>query len=294
MNNLEQQLNKLSEIKLDAKSKADIRFKLNNLINEPLTSLNTESLTSKPSPFDWFFLESNHKLIGALGVFIFTFGIAYGAEFSYPNNILYPIKTNINEPLLSILKTTPQTKLDWQFELTKRRLKEATHLATNNNLTPDIENALSIKLATHIQNYKNINKSPASDPEVTITKDEQVFESTLIEDDTSNTLITAEDLPESAPQVALETKDDEINLMMALPKEEPQSLKDINASTSEDTKPDRSLKPKKTSDITPPNSNVSNLIETLEFYKQEIVQKSNKKNSPLVKVIDERLKDLKK
>ena len=294
MNNLEQQLNKLSEVKLDAKSKADIRFKLNNLINKPPTSLNTESLTSKPSPFNWFFLESNHKLIGALGVFIFTFGITYGAEFSYPNNILYPIKTNINEPLLSILKTTPQTKLDWQFELTKRRLKEATHLATNNNLTPDIENALSIKLATHIQNYKNINKAPAPDPEVAITNDEQAFESTLIEDDISNTLMTAEDLPESAPQVVLETKDNDINLMMALPKEEPQNKKDIKASTTEDTESDPVLNLKKPSDITPPKSNVLNLIKTLEFYKEEITQKSNQKNSPLLEVINERLEDLKK
>ncbi len=299
MNNLEQQLNSLSKIKLEAKSKADIKFKLNNLINEPQTLPNPKGQTYTPSPFAWSYLWSNPKLVGVLSVFIFTFSITYGAEFSYPNNILYPIKTNINEPLISILKTNPQTKLDWQFELTKRRLEEATHLATNNTLTPDIENSLSLKLATHLQNYKNINES--SSLEVINAHDEQAFNSTLIENKNTNTTILKEDLPENASRVALETENDDMSLIMASPKEEPQSQRGILATSTspkegltENAESDQALTPPKPSDTILPQTNTSNLINTLEFYKQEIAQKSSQKNSPLLEVIDEKLADFKK
>ncbi|MEX0910352.1 MAG: DUF5667 domain-containing protein [Candidatus Paceibacterota bacterium] len=283
MNNLDQQLNKLNQVKLDPKSKASIRSKLDRLINERVSPFNTNP---EPTSFNWFYLWSQQKLVGTVVIFLFTFGITYGAEFSYPNNILYPIKTSFNEPLISFFKTNPESKLNWQFKLATRRLAEANYLAANNALTPDIETALSIKLTTHVQNYKNL--THPVDP-----KNQNVDDSLQSEASMAAETTGSQDFSATENVASDETS---MSLMMA-PTEIPENLKAPNieeATTTKDALEETTITPEEiiTPDIS--NPNLTNLIDNLEFYQQEIENRVGKKNSPLLDTINKELIDLKK
>ncbi len=102
-------------------------------------------------------IKSTHKslfrdyVIAALCVLLIssTGSVAAAAENSLPNSILYPIKIHITEPIQTLTKTTPESKIHWNIEKTKRRMEETKELISTNALTQEIASDLAEKISEH-------------------------------------------------------------------------------------------------------------------------------------------------
>lgn len=61
-------------------------------------------------------------------------GVAKASEQSLPGEALYKVKTVINEPILGLLKRTPEEKALWAKALSERRMEEANELSVSGKL----------------------------------------------------------------------------------------------------------------------------------------------------------------
>ena len=77
-------------------------------------------------------------------VLVLTVGVgtSYAAEGALPGDALYPVKINLNEPVLGALATSNQAKADWNAARAVRRLEEAESLAAEGRLTADVQSDL--------------------------------------------------------------------------------------------------------------------------------------------------------
>lgn len=94
----------------------------------------------------------------ALASFLFILtGSAYAAEASLPNDFLYPVKTEVIEPLfIQAPAVTGHAKARANSTLITRRLEEAQALVDEDALSPEIAAYLAIELDAHaaeIQEY---------------------------------------------------------------------------------------------------------------------------------------------
>ena len=67
-----------------------------------------------------------HPVLAAFAlVFFISIGTTSAAERSLPGEILYALKTRVNEPLQGVLAVSPVAKAEWNAGLATRRLEEA-------------------------------------------------------------------------------------------------------------------------------------------------------------------------
>lgn len=85
---------------------------------------------------------------GALTVLLIV-TVPFAAEQATPGDVLYPIKTKFNEPLLSQFNSSPYEKVAFETELMERRIAEARLLAKEGKLTEETEAALAASVAGH-------------------------------------------------------------------------------------------------------------------------------------------------
>lgn len=78
-------------------------------------------------------------------------GVASAAEGSVPGDLLYPIKTEVNEPLRAALTFNTEAKAKLQVEFAKRRLEEADKLSAKGGLKDGAEAEIAGRLETHIK-----------------------------------------------------------------------------------------------------------------------------------------------
>jgi hypothetical protein len=80
-------------------------------------------------------------LVSALLVFfMITAGTSYAAEGSLPDDLLYPIKIHVTEPIRAAFAVTPQAKAQWNIGRTAKRLQEAEQLSASETLdTSDVQ-----------------------------------------------------------------------------------------------------------------------------------------------------------
>lgn len=67
--------------------------------------------------------------------------VSFAAEGSIPGDILYPVKTEINERVRGVAAFTPQAKAGWEVKLVERRLLEIEELAALPEVSPEVEEA---------------------------------------------------------------------------------------------------------------------------------------------------------
>ncbi len=79
-------------------------------------------------------------------------GLSYAAENSVPGDMLYGIKTNVNEGLLYSLNGTASERADAELKLAERRMDEARTLQTNGELTADVQADIDSQIRTHLAN----------------------------------------------------------------------------------------------------------------------------------------------
>lgn len=64
-------------------------------------------------------------------------GTTYAAADALPGDVLYSVKTKINEPIAGAFATSLEAKANWSATLAARRLEEAGALAIEGRLTPE-------------------------------------------------------------------------------------------------------------------------------------------------------------
>ena len=78
-------------------------------------------------------------------------GAVFASEKSLPNNLLYPLKVKVVEPIKGALKLNPKSKAKYESSLASKRLLEAEVLATENKLDLKKEEKLNRLLVKHTE-----------------------------------------------------------------------------------------------------------------------------------------------
>jgi len=78
-------------------------------------------------------------------------GVSVAAETSVPGDILYSVKTSVNEKVRGALATSAEAEAEWQVRLAERRLEEAAKLEARGTLDADVEQELSDAFNEHAE-----------------------------------------------------------------------------------------------------------------------------------------------
>lgn len=90
--------------------------------------------------------------------------LPFAAERSVPGDVLYLVKTGINESVRGQLVSTPYEKIEFETKLIERRIAEARSLATQGKLTDDVKTQLAATVKEHTKNVtSNITALGAQD-----------------------------------------------------------------------------------------------------------------------------------
>lgn len=92
----------------------------------------------------------------AAGLFALTLIVLpVAAERSVPGEVLYLVKTGINETVQAQFAASPYAKIEFETKLVERRIGEARALASEGKLTDEVQNQLTETVKTHTQNVTN-------------------------------------------------------------------------------------------------------------------------------------------
>lgn len=107
-----------------------------------------ESIESQPFVFVNFNTIYTRVAAGVFALLLVAV-IPIAAERSVPGDVLYPIKTNINEGVRAQFANSPYEKVAFETELLERRVAEARLLARNGELTEEVEAAIAETVKNH-------------------------------------------------------------------------------------------------------------------------------------------------
>ncbi len=167
MKRFSEQLKKKSDtIRLRVTERADLRARLESymeyhpLPSEMKVSTKTTQKTPKKAkvqgivsePFTVIKLNLTYvrSAIGAFAVLVIV-TVPVLAERSVPGDVLYPVKTNINEEVRSSLTLSPYAKIEWETKRLERRVAEARLLASEGKLTPETEAVVAQAVKEHTE-----------------------------------------------------------------------------------------------------------------------------------------------
>lgn len=90
-------------------------------------------------------------------------GVVSAAEGSLPGDILYSIKTGLNEPVVRLVKaTTPLSRALFETHLLEKRLTEAEQLETQNTLTNGVKVAVQTEVIAQKARAEAASKSAST------------------------------------------------------------------------------------------------------------------------------------
>ncbi len=118
---------KFQELRLSQEERSAQKHQLQIYMRE-------HAAVKSPAHFGLFIFRPALSALSLLVVLSGLGSVSYAAEISLPGDALYPIKIQITEPLRQLLKTSPETKLSWEIELTNKRLEEARKLIYDDRL----------------------------------------------------------------------------------------------------------------------------------------------------------------
>lgn len=76
------------------------------------------------------------------------------AQGALPGDLLYPVKTNVNEKLIIVLAITPEDKAKTEAILATKRLEETEKLALEGKLNPTLLKQTNDAFANHVHNFE--------------------------------------------------------------------------------------------------------------------------------------------
>lgn len=109
----------------------------------------------KPSPFIFITRHS----IAYLTILIFVVGTSatsMAAEWSLPGDILYPIKTEVNEEIIKTISIDEESKAKTNVKLIEKRMSEITELVIKEKNTEQNLEIVSNKLNEHLNDIEEI------------------------------------------------------------------------------------------------------------------------------------------
>ena len=121
---------------------------------------------STVSTFGSFFMFRPVAAVLVLALFISSTGISYAAEDALPGDVLYPIKTYINEPVQGALAVSASAKAAWAANVAGTRVQEAATLAAEGRLSASTQQQLQADFEQHAQVATNaIAETASSSPD---------------------------------------------------------------------------------------------------------------------------------
>lgn len=176
-NNLTKMDNIIKQLKSGAKhtklsfsEKAEIRHALLAHVKQnPHTKSIFENYLIR-SPFSMQNLRSKKITAGlVIGGLLLSGSVSFAAENALPGDVLFPIKTNVNEKVRGFAAVTPKAKAEWDVRLVERRIEEVEKISKDTSaslekiaLAEDYFDTYSKKVNERIEKLeKNKNKEDA-------------------------------------------------------------------------------------------------------------------------------------
>ena len=85
----------------------------------------------------------------ACAVLLVIVSVPFAAEHAVPGDVLYPIKTRINEEIRAQFVSSPYEKVAFETELMERRIAEARLLAKEGKLSEEVEASIAATVKAH-------------------------------------------------------------------------------------------------------------------------------------------------
>ncbi len=164
-------LNKLREIKLDEKHRAEFRANLSEFIERDVRAEVVLRQQSKARDrvlgerkSIWNSLIKNNSLIkfnpmpilASLVIMVLLGGgVSFAAENSLPGNTLYPVKVKFNEEVRGVLSFGEESKTEWEARRVERRLEEAAELAASGALSSDVSAKIEENFEEHARRVED-------------------------------------------------------------------------------------------------------------------------------------------
>lgn len=146
MNKLFDHLNtETRHIRLSDTEKRSMRAALERAMGE---AARRSSAGTIPSPF--IFLAMRTLSAALVVVFVFG-GTAYAAEGAVPGELLYPVKTAVNERVRETLAVSDESRAAWHAEVVERRAEEAEVLVARGTLSEPVKEELAVAIETHAE-----------------------------------------------------------------------------------------------------------------------------------------------
>ena len=152
--NIQKEIDQIKKVSLTSGEKSKMLHNISLYADFHMPVQNTYFL------FSFWNHSLNKKLsyaIASLLIVMLSCGSAvYASEQSLPGDLLYPIKTQITEPIITAMAVTPEQKAIVETKFAERRLREAEKLDKIGRLTPKIKQEINDRLERNFSKYYEI------------------------------------------------------------------------------------------------------------------------------------------
>ncbi len=133
---------------------------------KPLRSPIKDKEPYAPWNISWIFSSRPVAVVLVGALFASTAGVSYAAQSALPGDVLYPVKTRVNEPVAGALSVSADAKLAWAMSVAGERVKEAATLAAEGRLSSTTQAQLEANFEEHARNAtEGITTQASSSPE---------------------------------------------------------------------------------------------------------------------------------
>ncbi len=154
--NIQKEIEQIKKVSLTSNEKSKM---LHNLSMYADMHMPVSSPVSIYSFFKQPFVRKFSYAIATILITILTGGsLAYASEASLPGDLLYPIKTNVVEPIKMSMAKDPEERAVLESEFASKRLKEAEELDKLGKLTPEFKKNIDERFNTHFLKYREFKK----------------------------------------------------------------------------------------------------------------------------------------
>ena len=143
---IEKMLKGAHKVSLSAEEKDRLRAHL----LEHIESSHTTTQVQNQNNWQYFFYRHSMS-VAFVSILFFSGATSALAEFAFPGDVLYPVKTNVNEQVLGWFARNPQSQAEWQLSLAERRLKEVKYIAHDSKASFAVKELAEKKLNDQIQ-----------------------------------------------------------------------------------------------------------------------------------------------
>jgi|GEM_PF-6842017 len=150
--------NKLKQLKNFEESNSLTRDEFFEL-KKNLLNFQKKNPYEKENKFNFNILKINYKFmipaIIALAVAL-SGGVGLAAQNAEPNDVLYPIKTEINEPLRGFLAIDAEKKAEYLADLLDKRIEEKAKLVEKKDVNAAVGDRLNLNMQKQINKLENL------------------------------------------------------------------------------------------------------------------------------------------